>query len=131
MGEDSIKGVGFCGFFRSFAPISFLFRPSLLLPLIEEFSVRSNLLSDAKNRVLQPAFVQFAFPHDDDAPSFRFQFAPHLLIPFLVPAHLRRPEFRVRLGNRIVLAPFVPMPEAAVDKDDSPVSRQDGIRTPR
>ena len=77
---------------------------SLFLPLIEEFSVRSNLLGDAENRILQPALFQFALPHDDDAPSVRFQLAPHLLVPFLVPAHLRRPELRIRLGNLLVFA---------------------------
>ena len=131
MGEDSFKGVGFCGFFRSFAPISFLLRPSLFFPQIEELAVLSNLLGDAENRVLLPALFQFALPHDDDAPSFRFQLPPHLLISLLVPAHLRHPKLLIRLGNRIVLAPFVSMPEAAVDENDRAVSRQDDVRAPR
>ena len=30
MGENSFKGVGFCGFFRSFAPLFTLFQQGLL-----------------------------------------------------------------------------------------------------
>ena len=127
MGEDSFKRVDFRGFFRPFAPISFSFGPSLLFPLIVELAVLLDLFGDIENGFVQPAFLQFALPHDDDAPAFRFQLAPYLLVPLLVPAHLRCPELRVRLGNRIVLAPFVSMPEAAMDKDDRPISRQDDI----
>ena len=131
MGEDSFKSVGFRGFFRPFASISFSFGPSLFFPLIEELAVLLDLLCDPEHGFVKPAFLQFALPHDDDAPAFRFQLPPHLLVPLLVPAHLRCPELRVRLGNRIVLAPFVSMPEAPVDKDDRPVSRQDDVRAPR
>lgn len=104
---------------------------SLFLSLIEEFSVCSNLLGDPENGFLQSALLQFALPHDNDAPTFRFQFPPHLLIPRLIPAHLSRPELRVGLGNCIILAPFVSMPEASMDENDRPVSRQDDIRAPR
>ena len=117
--------------FRALLSPLFSLGPSFLLPLIEELSVLLDLFCDFENGFVQPAFLQFALPHDDDAPAFRFQLPPHLLVPLLVPAHLRRPELRVRLGNRIVLAPFVSMPEAPVDKDDRPVSRQDDIRAPR
>ena len=121
MGEDSFKRADFCGFFG----------PSLLLPLIEELAVLLDLFGDFEHGFVQPAFLQFALPHDDDAPAFRFQLAPHFLVPLLVPAHLRRPELRVGLGNRIILAPFVSMPEASVDENGRPVSRQDDIRAPR
>ena len=131
MGEDSFKRADFRGFFRSFVPISFSFGPSLLLPLIEELAVLLDLFCDFENGFVKPAFLQFALPYDDDAPAFRFQLPPHFLVPLLVPAHLRCPELRVRLGNRIVLAPFVSMPEAPVDENDRPVSRQDDIRASR
>ena len=49
--EEYLLSQSFCGSLP-FPPFSF--DASLFLPLIEEFSVRSNLLSDAENRVLQP-----------------------------------------------------------------------------
>ena len=109
----------------------FSLHPSLFFSLIEVFTVLLDLLCDPENGFVQPGFLQFALPHDDDAPTFRFQLPPHFLISLLVPAHLRRPKFRIRLGNRIVLAPFVSMPEAAVNENDCSVSWQDDVRAPR
>ena len=51
-----------------------------------------------------------------------------LLVPLPVPCDLRRPEFSVRLGNRVELAVPVAMPEAAMDKDDRAVLGEDDVR---
>ncbi len=81
--------MSFCGFSRPFAPKSFSFCPPFLLPLIEELAILLDFLCDFEYGFVPPALLQFALPHDDDVPSFRFQFPPYLLVPLA--ALLRRP----------------------------------------
>lgn len=51
-------------------------------------------------------------------PAYSLQRGVFLLIPGNIPVELGLPELHVGLGHCRRLAPFVPMPEAAVDKND-------------
>ena len=116
-----------------------LFLPPALF-LIEGAGFHPVILSGAKdlailaegggcglNGVLQTSLFQLAFPYDDDKPALSLHLPPNLLVALLVPGDLGGPEVRVGLGNSIVGAAFVSMPEAAVNEDDRPVLRQDDI----
>ena len=73
------------------------------------------------------AAIEFALPDDDDGPAFGFQLAPCVLVALLVPCYLGGPEVGVGLGNRVVFAGFMAMPEAAVDEDGSAVFGEDDV----
>ena len=60
-------------------------------------------------------------------PSFGLQLAPSLLIAFLIPGYFRGPKFSVGLGDSIVRAVLVAVPEAAVDEDDGAVFGEDDV----
>ncbi len=86
---------------------------------------------------LQPALpfrrgmhFKLAFPGNDDGPSFRLQLAPNLLVPFPIPGYLRCPEVGVGLRHRVELAPFVAVPETAVNEDGRAILGKADIRFP-
>ena len=81
--------------------------------------------------VFKVRLFQLALPDNDDAPSFRLQLTPHLLIPLLVPGNLGHPELRVGFWDCIILTAFVAMPEAAMYKDNCPILWQYDIWPPR
>ena len=54
-----------------------------------------------------------------------------VLLTGAVALYLGSPELRVALRYRIVFAAFMPVPEATVDEDDSPVFAQDNVRMTR
>lgn len=126
--------------------LQFCFQPSLVLLLLAPFfavsrtgfapffssdavrlAIGKNLRPDTADSCVQNGLFQLAFPNDDDAPALGLQLPPGLMVAFLVPCDLRRPEVRVGLGNRVVLAPLVAMPETAVNKDDSVVFGKDDV----
>ena len=72
--------------------------------------------------------LQLAFPDDDDEPTFGLQLPPDLLVPLLIAGDFGLPELRVGLGNRVVFAILMAMPETAVDKDDGAVLGKDDVR---
>lgn len=92
-----------------------------------EVAVAVDFGGDAVDGVGQMCLVQFAFPDDDDRPSMGLQLPPDLLVPRLVARDLRRPEFRVRLGHRVLVAAFVPMPETPMDKHHRPIARKHDV----
>ena len=61
--------------------------------------------------------LQLAFPDDDDEPALGLQLAPNLLVPLLIAGDFCLPELRVGLGDRVVFAILVAVPETAVDED--------------
>ena len=79
------------------------------------------------NGFLQALLFQFAFPDDDDAPAFCLQLAPGVLVALPVAGYLGCPEVGVGLGNRVILAVLVAVPEAAVDEDDGAVLGEDDV----
>lgn len=72
-------------------------------------------------------FLQLTFPDDNHRPTLGLYLAPDLLVAGLVSRNLCGPEVGISLGNRIVLASLVAVPEAAVDEDYGPVFREDNI----
>ena len=89
--------------------------------IFEDFGLNSH------DRSVKSAFGKFALPNDDYHPSFCLQFSPNLLVTLLVPGNLGRPVIGIGLGDRIVSASFVTMPEAAVNEDYSPVLGKDDV----
>ena len=81
----------------------------------------------AVHGVFKPRLLQSTLPDDDDIPALGFQLAPNFLVTLLVPGYLGCPKVSVCLGNRVVLAALMAMPEAAVDEDDSAVFGEDDV----
>lgn len=68
------------------------------------------------------------FPHDDTSPA---KFAQRALLNFVadgVAIQFREPPFPTVRRRRAILAAAMPMPEAAVDKDDRLVFHQHHVR---
>lgn len=74
---------------------------------------------------------QLALPYSDTVPPHCGKLALLLFVANAVALYLGPPERRVGLWHHEVPTTFVPMPEAAVDEDDSPVFAQDNVRMPR
>ena len=72
-----------------------------------------------------------AFPHCDAMPAHCGKLVLLIYIASAVTFYLGSPELRVALRYRIVFAAFMPVPEATVDEDDSPVFAQDNVRMTR
>jgi hypothetical protein len=72
---------------------------------------------------------QLAFPNHYDAPTQLKQHFPNFCIAPFVRLEFLLPERMVAFWLIRELASFVPMPEAAVDKDHSLSRRQDNIRS--
>ena len=96
-----------------------------------KLSVPHNLRRNPVDGFFKVRPLQLTLPDDDDAPAFRLQLSPYLLIPLLVPGNLSHPELCVGFRNRIILTVFVAMPEAAMHEDNRPIFGQDDIRTSR
>ena len=104
------------------------------------FSVRLNGMIDFPilpyfichhfNCFLQFGFLKLALPYDDNEPSLCFQLPPHFLISFLIARDLGNPEVGVGFRDCIILAAFVSMPEATVNKNDRPIFRKNDIGFP-
>ena len=94
-------------------------------------TILENLRSDPLDSTFKHRLLQLALPHYDDKPSHRLKPTPDILIPLLIPRHLCSPELRVRLRNRVVPAPLMPVPETAVNEDDSVILRKHNIRLAR
>ena len=97
-------------FFPRFS--SFFLSGSISLP------VPDNLVDYSVDGFSNARLLQLTLPNDDDAPPFRLQLPPDILISHLIPSDLSNPELRVSLGNSIILAAFVAMPETAVNEND-------------
>ena len=83
---------------------------------------------DTGHRLIEDLRLQIAFPDGNDAPGQRFQPLDGQLVAFLVASYLLHPELGVGFRNRVVLAAFVPVPEAAVHEDGGAVLRQHDVR---
>ena len=77
---------------------------------------------------LQAALLQLTLPDDDDRPAFCLQLTPGVLVTLPVAGDLGGPEVGVGLGDRVILAVLVAVPEAAVDEDDGAVLGEDDVR---
>ena len=100
---------------------------SCCLEVVVGVSVPDDFRGYTVHGVFEPDLFQFAFPDDDDIPTFCLQLAPDFLVTLLVPGYLGCPEVGVGLGDCIVFAAFVAVPEAAVDKDDGAVLWEDDV----
>lgn len=72
-----------------------------------------------------------AFPDRQDSPPVSFQLLNLCDIASMVTKKLGRPEFTPCAGNTKIPAPFVRVPETAMDENDRPEPRQHDIRPPR
>lgn len=108
-------------------PIGFSGLPSILQILTESLSILADFLCDAIDRFVKNRFLQFAFPDDDNRPTFRFQLTPHLLVAFLISCYFQYPKISVGFGDCVVFAPFVSMPETTVDEDSGAVLGENDI----
>ncbi len=90
-------------------------------------SVLNDFFRHADDGLFEGVFLELAFPNDNDRPAFGLQLAPDFLVTLLVSGHFCRPEVGVGLGNRVELAGFVTMPEAAVNEDDRAIFRKHNI----
>lgn len=106
--------------FPRFSPV---FQSSMI-----KLSVPHNLSRNPVDGFFKVRPLQLTLPDDDDAPAFRLQLPPYLLIPLLVPCDFSYPEFCVSFWDRIILTVFVTMPEAAVHKDDGAVFWKHNVR---
>lgn len=97
--------------------------PSVFLSGAEELAILVDLGGHCRDGFGEAAALEFAFPDDDDSPSFGLQLAPGVLVVLLVACYLGGPEVCVGFGYREVRAVFVAVPEAAVDEDDGAVFR--------
>ena len=77
---------------------------------------------DAVGRVRQMGLVEFAFPYGDDVPRDGFEPLVVEQVALLIAGDLRLPELDVGLGNRVLAAALVPVPEASVHEDVHPVA---------
>ena len=75
--------------------------------------------------------LQLTLPHRDAVPSHLCQLSLLFLIPFFVTLDFLLPKISIRLGYPEVLAAFVPMPEATVDKHTRAVLAQHNVRMAR
>ena len=105
--------------------------PPVILCLSKDLPVPPNLRLDTGNGLVQNSLLQLTLPNDDDEPALGLQLAPDLLVALLVPCYLGCPEVGVSLGNCVVLAAFVAMPEAAMDEDDGVIFGEDNVRGAR
>lgn len=94
---------------------------------LEAFPVLKDFRRYPVDGFFKGGFLELAFPNDYDGPAFGFQPAPDVLVPFLVPGDFGCPEVGVGFGDRVELAGFVTVPEAAVDEDYCPVLRKDNV----
>ena len=86
---------------------------------------------DAVGRVRQMGLVEFAFPYGDDVPRDGFEPLVVEQVALPVAGDLRLPELDVALGDRVLAASLVPVPEAAVHEYDRPVLPENDVRCPR
>ena len=110
-------------FFLSARPFFFSSVEELLILLAGCFDFSFNTVYCA----VEAGLLQLAFPDDDYAPSSSFEFAPDPLVAFLIPGDFGCPEFRVGLGNSVIPAALVTVPEAAVDEDDGVVLGENDV----
>ena len=101
--------------------------PSVILSGAEGLAVFVDLGGHCRDCFREAAAIEFALPDDDDGPAFGFQLAPCVLVALPVPCYLGGPEVGVGLGNRVVFAGFMAMPEATVDEDDGAVFGKDDV----
>ena len=66
----------------------------------------------------QQGFLELTFPNYHHTPPLCLQLPPYILVPLLIPLHLRHPEFSVGFGDSVILATLMSMPETAMNKDD-------------
>lgn len=109
-------------------PIGFSGLPSILQILTESLSILADFLCDAIDRFVKNRFLQFAFPGDEEGPTFRFLLTPNILVSLLISCFFRHPEISISLWNSVVLTPLVSAPETPVDRDDSAVFGEYDVR---
>ncbi len=84
-----------------------------------------NVLHFSRNVIV---LSDIALPNDNCSPPQLSERPLVDLVPRCIPIQLFQPEFTPVGWCRAILAPLVPMPEAAVDEDDGFVFRQDDVR---
>jgi hypothetical protein len=97
----------------------------------EVIAVRSYPLYQLRNRRFAMAHAQSAFPNHCHTPTGRTKLVPRPKIALDVRGKLFGPEVLVGAGCRTPMAATVAMPEAAVDQDHNPMSRQHHIGATR
>lgn len=89
------------------------------------------LRSDLRSSQTTPGFSRkFALPNHDCTPPEPLQFTLNFCIPSDITLELCRPEFDVRLGCRRDFAERMTMPNTSMYEDNSPISRQNDVRSP-
>ena len=78
--------------------------------------------------VIKASLLQFALPDNENIPSLGFQLAPGVLVALLVACYLGGPKACIGLGDRVIFAILVAVPETAVDEDDRAVLGEDDVR---
>ena len=101
--------------------------PSVILSAAKDLSVLVDLSCYGLDGFGEAVALQFTLPDDDDSPAFGLQLAPCVLVTLLVSGYFCGPEVGVSLGNGVVGAVFVTMPEAPVNEDDRTVLGKDNI----
>jgi hypothetical protein len=94
-------------------------------------AVHSKRRAHCRNGALLIAALQFAFPHDNDAPASLLKQVHITCISRNIRLELGFPEFRARRRVRCVPTSFMSMPETTMDKDNGLVFGQDDIRPAR
>ena len=102
--------------------------PPVLLSGAKDLAVLPDGRCRCLKGFLQALLFQLAFPDDDDGPALGLQLAPGVLVALPVAGYLGGPEVGVGLGDRVILAIHVAVPEATVDEDDGAVLGEDDVR---
>ena len=121
MTKLSLKSRFLCFSDLPFTAICFTGGLSFCQFIVPGIAIGDYFLIDKRKGVVEGGPFQLAFPDDDDVPALGLQLAPDFLVAPLVTDNLFLPELGVGFGDRVVLAAFVAVPEAAVDEDDSAV----------
>lgn len=100
---------------------------SIRLNRLIDFPILPNFICHNFNGFLESSLFKLAFPYYDYKPSHCFQLPPNFLISFLIARNLGNPEAGVGFRDCIILAAFVAMPEATVNKNDRPIFRKNDI----
>ena len=76
-------------------------------------------------------WFQLTFPDGDGVPAHRSEFVLNLQIPFLVPLYFADPKLCIGFWYSVIATTFMPMPEAAIDKDTCAIFPHHNVWFPR
>lgn len=72
--------------------------------------------------------IQLALPNRDAMPAHGCKFPLFVLVSNSISLYFIPPEFHISLGQYIIPAPFMPVPETTVHEDDRPILPKYKIR---